>query len=591
MENMDKTFLWDDPITSRIYPIDYTPEEIAHKFGQDDRTFSERVLKNPLFKGILLKLSPPENSMAKPSENGPPIPLEAVSFLDCFYQLARQVPSGYHSQFLLYKSEPPKKMQAFWSDFCFELYKRTVPPQDPSEPDPEAFCRHILFKNEQFVSALLTPIWEKEIQKRFDEIKALANQIGLQPQIGALRDCLMSLDRIILNLKLQVQSRSATESSHVKSPVTTESLQTLLKSLLSIRMNGKKDKGSRVVYEVLESTLSDNTSLERAFNNIVRGQNMSNESKRLLPMARQAYLWRLAKEVETPETLELENQYIGLYNYLTSSSSYKPEELDGKIRDSCSRYCRYIIDNNTYSLDSEDAPPPHPSPYPYKNDLLDNLIYLSFNQTLNYFQEIFQSIAFHNACRYSAHFSQEYLQRYLYSLEPFIKSNESSEADSNDIFSEIDSIINNSLIIPSAVPRDINPFYRDLTEFYPYFQKAFQFITGEEILLFEQDTYKLIAPNKIASVLWEYGKVAAEFFSREKLSFESADEARHVLDICDQIVSNPEDLFPPVLFHKSICRILNVLLILILKKAVDDSVPMLSKYVKSLFEPNPKPAQ
>jgi len=155
MGNKENSFQWEDLNPQLIFPIDFSSREIKKEFGCEPRGFREHVLKHSLFKDILLELSSPSNGEGRAQNSMPPIPLEAIPLLDNFYRLTKK--KDYHSTFINYKSSLPENIEAFWIDLCIELYKWTVQQQGRKIYDLSTYCRHILFQNEKFTSALIAP--------------------------------------------------------------------------------------------------------------------------------------------------------------------------------------------------------------------------------------------------------------------------------------------------------------------------------------------------------------------------------------------------------------------------------------------------
>lgn len=213
IEQSEKIFQWKDPRPDLIFPIDYTSKEIQREFGIEPRAFRDQVLRNALFMNILQELFPPNDKEDSRSEKGtmPPIPLEAVPFLKCFYQLAKQAEKEYHLDFFINSPNLTDDLQPFWLDLCKSLYDQTAPTGESKTQDFHAFCRHIFFQNDKFTSSLLYTLWEATIQPRCNDIIKLAKHVSLQEQVSALKICLMNLDSLCLTLQSQICIQSASE--------------------------------------------------------------------------------------------------------------------------------------------------------------------------------------------------------------------------------------------------------------------------------------------------------------------------------------------------------------------------------------------
>lgn len=340
-----------------------------------------------MFKDILQELVFPSDGEALASKEMPPIPLEAGLFLDCFYQLAKQSEKGYHKKFFGKESDLDN-IEVFWDDFCFELYGRTAPTSEEGSEDPYAFCRHILFQNEQFASSLVKSMWEKEFEPRISEIRELVKQISLQNQIQALRKCLIALDSTVLNLRAQVQACFCTEPLPGSAPVDSDSLRELLKSIVSFRHTCKKVVKGLVIYELPDIKVDyefpdikveEKKSLSRAFGSISRQGKKAKEDAGLLMKTRQAYLAYLAEMVKNDpsmaESLELERQYIRLQDYLNASSSLRLDDLSGAISARCKYHCEQVINYCMLTPEFNSDLAPNNRVNSYTDELIDTMIY------------------------------------------------------------------------------------------------------------------------------------------------------------------------------------------------------------------------
>lgn len=575
MGNSNNSFQWTYTDPSLIFPIDYSSDEYKAKYRQDPRNFRKYVLRSSLFEDILRSLT-----LTLDKKYMPPIPLEAVTFLDCFYKVAQK--SEYSN--IVFDMEPNLSniMQEFWTDLCAELYNETSPTQDNGKPDSKIFYRHVLFQNKEFISSLLTPIWEKEVQQRLEKIKELVGQVDPNEQIQALRDCLMSLDRISLNLQLKTQSRrtSAAKTAPAGARPQQNPMQDLLISLLRFRREYMPSQEAERAYTLPNIKIYDGTTLEDAFKRIRRRGKGANKTMPLLLAARQAYLSHLAKLVETEETLKFEQQYTRLLNYLETSSFYRPNDLQNKIRESCKCYCQQLIDYCTFSPNPGTPFTPYPTPDIYTDDLIDCLIYEYMRQALNNFQGTIRAVIYYiggrdivtNDSIYQVSVAQspaspihETVLSYLTNYETHIEENTLELAR-------------------TMLPNIPNPFLTQIFAFYPFFQQACEFLYGNQPHLFSNGVSYCQNYNIDNKIFWKMTKIAAEFFSRES-PFSSQSEVSESFDLFDKILSNPHHQFSPTDFWNSFPKIIHAFLLQILKKVVDDNAPRLFDYIKPLLEP------
>ena len=223
---------WDDCKPDLVFPIDYTSRECAEEFDQDARGFREHVLRNPLFCDILQKLS----SSTGKKNSMPPIPLEAIPLLDCFYHLSKQAKPGYHNAIYLWQADPdPKAMERFLDDLYHDLYTRIAPPADDTDEDLYEFCRQALFQNHHFQSTIFNSVWNQHVAQRYEQLHELINQASFETQVKALKDCLISLERLILSLQVEAKSDSPQPPESPEADSEPIVLRQLLKQLLSVR--------------------------------------------------------------------------------------------------------------------------------------------------------------------------------------------------------------------------------------------------------------------------------------------------------------------------------------------------------------------
>jgi len=132
-------------------------------------------------------------------------------------------------------------------------------------------------------------------------------------------------------------------------------------------------------------------------------------------------------------------------------------------------------------------------------------------------------------------------------------------------------------------PRLTNPLSLSIIDFPSFFQRAWEFLYGKDDRPFDANMHHFLNLNKIAGALWKDGKSAAVFFSREQVAFSSKKEAHDYVDFCDEIISKPNELFRPVRLWECTSKILQVLLLQVLQKIVEDCVSRLVEYMKPLL--------
>lgn len=206
----------DNEMDSRIFPIDYTMDEFSKIIksggffppeskrssvprGSDPRTIDDKLRKQPFLKTPLENMfrSNIKSSYAPRSYNIP-IPFEAGPFLACVYKLGLSV-------------KEPNVSNDQLQELFEMLYEIAVPSTD--DQDINDFYRYICFQNAHFTTAVLVKLWEGELTERFENLKGLAKQKSIDLQICVLVDCLTSLDRCALFLKMQSETDSICEKN------------------------------------------------------------------------------------------------------------------------------------------------------------------------------------------------------------------------------------------------------------------------------------------------------------------------------------------------------------------------------------------
>lgn len=559
---------WDDCKPDLVFPIDYTSRECAEEFDQDARGFREHVLRNPLFCDILQKLS----SSTGKKDSMPPIPLEAIPLLDCFYHLSKQAKPGYHNAIYLWQagSDPdPKAMERFLDDLYHDLYTRIAPPPDDTDEDLYEFCRQALFQNHHFQSTIFNSVWNQHVAQRYEQLHELINQASFETQVKALKDCLISLERLILSLQIEAKSDSPPPPESTEADSEPIVLRQLLKQLLSVRTSWQsRDDKKRIIYTLPRIPVNEDKTLRGAFDDLGsrKGRNPSNDFTSLLEAARRAYLLSLAEitasQPRNEKACSLERDYKQLYRYL-QFSSLDQDYIKDRIQTSCIRYCQKVIAECTYEYPLKQPDAPSPAQSSYDNDLIDSLTYSFMERAISSFHETIQIVTQYNAGQFAAQDYASYSQ---------VSQGFGVGPTSGWVF---------------PVPQESNgrhSFYQDALAFYPRFQEIWEFVYQKSSPLFDETSHRFQNPDIIARRLWRDGRDAAQFFS-VKAPFSSEQAVRQQIKWYNEIVSHPDRFYPPDMFWFSIPPMLSFLLLQLLRKAVEDCVPKLVRFFDPHFSP------
>ena len=116
----DDYFKWEMDQTSRIFPIDYTINELVKKSPYSRHAIKTKLIDNPILSKSLYNLG--EEGLGTKKY---PLPLEAIPFLMCFLEMGED--ANYISQ--MQKTNNPKDVARFSAAFYSKLFKRLFPPR------------------------------------------------------------------------------------------------------------------------------------------------------------------------------------------------------------------------------------------------------------------------------------------------------------------------------------------------------------------------------------------------------------------------------------------------------------------------------
>lgn len=330
-------FTYEQNAPFKVFPIDFSLREFdtTHK-GNFSR--AQAVVQHPFLDNVLLKLiwdDDLEESKFFPEYEGIyPLPVEAETFLRCFYDLIEK--GDYHTTpRTAEKLKSPDLKRRFSKDLCRGIAKRIFSSEAGPHFDDTVYCRHMLCHNEGFCRVLVDDLWPNAIKNRIKQIELLAMNVSPVQQTILLQGVLLALDNMCLDL---IRSTP----SNITKPTSTPPLPNeLLRDLLSKRVKIPKSQNEkhrsniadgfrtpqkkRAVYKVKRINLkaeksgkSHKMSLENAFKAL---QNHRNPNPKLMKQARITYIENLEKSVEQSQ---FEKQYLEFQKYLNVTSE-KPD--------------------------------------------------------------------------------------------------------------------------------------------------------------------------------------------------------------------------------------------------------------------------
>lgn len=315
-----------------VFPIDYSADELCQNWHANARTLKKYLSEHSLLTDTLAQLVITDENVKQRSIKKIPLPVEAERFMYCFFSLATQ--RQFKSLFM--GAEDDAQLENFSSKLCEKLATEVLPPENDDSPDMNAFCRHILFKNDSLNTIIMKRQWEEQINLRIERIRELAEQVSVSRQASLLRQCLQQLDKILFDLNDQVDI----SLQRGKTPPLP---QELLEALLSKRIERRKNlpgedyisyKVKNLDVELNSDGINEVKKLKEVFSELSIA---SSRKEAWLKQARIAYLCDLAAEV-SPSDFEL--KYLELIEYLNlSSGKIDKKIIDTKIVNTVKRVC------------------------------------------------------------------------------------------------------------------------------------------------------------------------------------------------------------------------------------------------------------
>lgn len=379
-EEQKDTFCWLPDTTSKWLPIDPSINELKKQHNWPNRAVTQHLIQNPIIKETLHKFLAPDEEMDKR-----PLPLEAKTFLECFFSM-RDRPE-YSPLFRSYtiRSKPEVDMDQFITNFCHALHNRISLPISNDTTDPNAYCRHVLFENDTFVSKTLTDVWETQISRRLTAIHSLLTGSNPSLQMNVLSECLLALDQCIA--RFSAAPPTAPTSSD---PGTL--ISSMLEQLLSARKEMQIKIHDQTLYRIKNTSFpapSENGSptednLEHAFSAI--NNRFHKPSNEYIEAARICYLQNLAKtrKSDTEQIYQQLNDYLSCIDNSSDFQDLLIEWTDA--------WCKETI-NSCFSQDiSEEKPEFDFSDKGYIGAMATQLISVQMSTSLKLFENVFNAI-------------------------------------------------------------------------------------------------------------------------------------------------------------------------------------------------------
>lgn len=559
-----------------VFPIDYSQRSYAEYLGTDPRQVKRYVIDHPFFRDILrgqFYQNQRDGKFPKRSNNAIiSIPAESALFFQCFYELA--VDKKYHAAFCSGKDHVSEQILAqFLRDLCQKISLRIE--GDDKEENP--YYRHVLYENEVFRQKLLPDLWAQELEPRIEKLKELSKNARTENQLEALMDCILCLDRNIINLMPASQDREIGAKSNNKNLCASNNvafspskigIQNLLEDLLQ-REQAEPDDPTFpfAVYQIDDIVLAEEDdlghahSLEGAFYEL--SHHTTKPQTELEKFARKMYLKHLgAKRHES----DFEMKYLLAMKYLRVWTGIEEHLLEDLVKDRVKTYCNAHLDQ-CFALPNQTLPPIKEkyTDLHYIAQLVDNLVNSAISPVFYQYSEI---ISF-TSCLVKAGYGIEHDRLRILLLKCQIEQAPSIGLDAE--------------CHPAVVP-EWNLTLLETRKIAAYFSLMWQELYGEAVL--DPESGRVLDPDQTAHRISEEGLANEAFFGREKIFQLAPEDICAMFRIYEEIISAPDRLYGFESLLKFAPPLLYFLLLAIYRRKADRTIPMTISYVRLLLQNN-----
>lgn len=559
-----------------VFPIDYSQRSYAEYLGTDPRQVKRYVIDHPFFRDILrgqFYQNQRDGKFPKRSNNAIiSIPAESALFFQCFYELA--VDKKYHAAFCSGKDHVSEQILAqFLRDLCQKISLRIE--GDDKEENP--YYRHVLYENEVFRQKLLPDLWAQELEPRIEKLKELSKNARTENQLEALMDCILCLDRNIINLMPASQDREIGAKSNNKNLRASNNvafspskigIQNLLEDLLQ-REQAEPDDPTFpfAVYQIDDIVLAEEDdlghahSLEGAFYEL--SHHTTKPQTELEKFARKMYLKHLgAKRHES----NFEMKYLLAMKYLRVWTGVPEKLLEDLVAERVKLYCTSHLDQ--CFITPPRTIPPIKEKYTdlhYIAQLVDSLIYSAISPVFYQYGDIIDL----TSCIVKAEYVSDHIK---------IRMDHIKYQTGWFLFPELFADFR-----PNVDPK-VNLTLLDTKQVAECFSAAWQTLYGEAVL--DPENGHILDMNQTAYRIYNDGYKAAEFFNRTKQFSFTQESIYDMLRTYEEIISTPDRFYKYEELLKFAPNILYSLLLAIYKRKADSTIPMIISHVRLLLQNN-----
>lgn len=595
-----------------VFPIDYSQRSFAKYLGTDPRLVKRYVINHPFFHEIL------QSQFCKNSSHGrfpnrsdnavTSIPAESAVFFKCFYELA--VSKKYHAALCSGKDIVSEQiLPQFLHDLCQKIFLDIENDNEKENP----YYRHVLFENEVFRKELLSDLWTQELEPRLEQLRELSKTARTENQLESLMDCILCLDRNIINLQIASQNNE-TDTENIKAKnrkvsnaVTSPSkyaIQNLLENLIQRNRSEPQNPTSPFdTYIVDDIDLGDVDHFDHihtlwdAFRDLSHFKTKSQNE--LEDFVRKRYLEQLGKN--KPKS-DFENKYMLAMKYLRVGANVSDSLLSALVEERVKLYCRSALDQ-CFITPSSTIPPIREefTELHYIAQLVDHLVDNSISPVYYRYSDTINLIS----CLFQADYVSDHDQHRMH----YIIKNGINQILPYDAL---------AAMRPEVSPEE-NLTLQETKQFAKLFSSAWQNLYGETVL--DPENKHFLDLKRVAYKIYEDGSISAAYFNCiEHFPFTQ----RHIYDmlltyqkvthrfksrnigasyfnctghfpftpehICDmlltyeEIISFPNQYYPYAELLRFAPNLLYFLLLIVYKRQADSTIPIIISCVKLLLK-------
>lgn len=555
-----------------VFPIDYSQRSFAKYLNEDPRLVNRYIIDHPFFHEILLQQFCKNRANEKfpnRSKNAIlSIPAESAVFFKCFYELA--ISKKYHAALCSGTDAVPEKiLTQFLHDLCLEIFLHIECDDEKENP----YYRHVLFKNEVFRRELLSDLWAQELEPRIEKIITLSKTASTEKQLESLMDCILCLDRNIINLQNAAQYKEM-ENSTVSNSTRTSSktdIQNLLEDLLQRNQTESMNSMSpfdtywvdNIVLKQAESFGDDIHTLQDAFYKLSHFP--TKPQKELENFARREYLEQLGKKVCKSS---FENQFMLALKYVRVGSDISISLLGELVEERVKLYCGAFLDQCFITPDFTIQPIDEKfTELHYIAQLVDHLVNNSIASISFIFKDVINLISYVVKANYVATHNQ-FRMWYILKQYPQILT--------PDLLSDI---------CPSVCP-EINFTLLETKVFTELFSFAWQTLYKEVVL--DPENGHFLDLNRAAHRIYEEGHNGAIYFNRINHFPFTQEDVYSMLECYEKIISAPNQYYKHDELLNFLPNLLYPLLLTVCKREADRMIPAIVSCVVRLLKSKEK---